>query len=172
MQITQVLSEEHQIILKALRVLLLECEKMESGKALDRLYFEKVVDFIKNYADTFHHAKEEDILFKAMLENLHGMHCNPIPVMLNEHEAGRNFVLGLEQGLRNNATLQILENARGYCYLLQSHIYKEDNVLYPMAEQALNNEQKERILALYTEQDTKFMLKSKLLQYENLLNEN
>ncbi len=55
-----------------------------------------------------------------MVEDLEGMHCNPIPVML-------------------------------YCQLLQNHIYKEDNVLYPMVEEALNDQQKLVVLTKYDE---------------------
>lgn len=147
--VTQILSDEHQNILKVIDAVLNECEEMEKGKELDISFFKKVIDFIKNYADKFHHAKEEDILFKAMLEEVENLHCNPIPVMLHEHESGREFVKAMENGLQINDKSQVIENAREYCYLLQEHIYKEDNILYAMAEQALNDEQKQKVLEKY-----------------------
>lgn len=140
--ITSVLSKEHQNILKVIDLVLDECNKIENGEKVKMDFFEKVILFIRNYADGYHHAKEEDILFKAMLENMENMHCNPIPVMLHEHDEGRNFVKGMIAALENNKQEELLDNARGYCYLLQNHIYKEDNVLYPMAEQALDDQQK------------------------------
>ncbi|QQS51264.1 MAG: hemerythrin domain-containing protein [Bacteroidota bacterium] len=158
--ITQILSDEHQTILKVIDAALQECEAIEKGKAIEAGFFQKVIDFIKNYADKFHHAKEEDILFKAMLENIEHLHCNPIPVMLHEHDEGREYVKGMELGLANSDTGQILENARGYCYLLQQHIYKEDNVLYPMAEEALSDEQKDAVNQKY--QKVELKLKSEM----------
>jgi len=149
--ITQVLSDEHQTILKVIDAALKECSEIEKGKALKVEFFQKIIDFIKNYADKFHHAKEEDILFTAMLENVGNMHCNPIPVMLHEHDEGREFVKGMEQGISENDTNKLIKNARGYCALLQNHIYKEDNVLYPMAEEALSDEQKEIVNQKYKE---------------------
>ncbi|MBR8536048.1 hemerythrin domain-containing protein [Carboxylicivirga sediminis] len=149
--ITQILSDEHQTILKVIDAVLKECTELESGKTLNIDFFKKTIDFIKNYADKFHHAKEEDILFKAMLENIENLHCNPIPVMLHEHDEGREFVKGMEQGILENNTEKIIENARGYGALLQNHIYKEDNVLYPMAEEALTDDQKDAVNKRYME---------------------
>ena len=149
MNITLILSEEHQNILKVIDGVLKECNEIERGKDLDKGYFAEVIDFIKNYADGYHHAKEEDILFKAMLENVENLHCNPIPVMLHEHDEGRQYIKNLEEGIANSDKEQILTNAKGYCFLLQNHIYKEDNVLYPMAEEALSEAQKELIQAKY-----------------------
>ncbi len=149
--ITQILSDEHQTILKVIDAALKECSEIEKGKALKVVFFQKAIDFIKNYADKFHHAKEEDILFTAMLENMENLHCNPIPVMLHEHDEGREFVKGMEQGIVENDTEKLIKNTRGYCELLQNHIYKEDNVLYPMAEEALSDEQKEIVNQKYQE---------------------
>lgn len=149
MNITQVLSEEHQNILKVIDGVLNECNEIEGGKDLEKSYFAEVIDFIKNYADAYHHAKEEDILFKAMLENVENMHCNPIPVMLHEHDEGRHYIKNLEEAIANTNKEQILSNSRGYCLLLRDHIYKEDNVLYPMAEEALSEKQKEEVQAKY-----------------------
>lgn len=147
--ITSVLSEEHQNILQVLKVVLNECERLETGTVVNDKFFKKVVGFIKNYADGFHHAKEENILFKAMLDNADCMHCNPIPVMLHEHDAGRHHVAAMEKALAEGNKDMLIENARGYCYLLENHIYKEDNVLYPMAEEAVSDNQKQQVIDQY-----------------------
>jgi len=163
--ITNELSLEHQNILKVIDAMLTECKQMENGKDLEKVFFEKAIDFIKNYADRYHHAKEEDILFKVMLENLENMHCNPIPVMLHEHETGRHYVKGMEEGLNENNKEKIIGNARGYGSLLQEHIYKEDNVLYPMAEEALNDQQKNMVLKKYEEVETGEFSKENIQKY-------
>ncbi len=147
--ITKGLSAEHQNILKVIDVVLNECEQLEKGKAIDVEFFRKIISFIKNYADGFHHVKEEEILFTAMLKEMDNMHCNPIPVMLHEHDAGREYVKGMEEALLQDNVYKLIENAGGYCFLLQNHIDKEDNVLYPMAEQALNDTQKKQVETLY-----------------------
>ena len=166
MNITMVLSEEHQNILKVIDGVLNECNEIEGGKDLEKGFFAEVIDFIKNYADAYHHAKEEDILFKAMLENVENMHCNPIPVMLHEHEEGRHYIKNLEEAIANSDQEQILTNARGYCLLLRDHIYKEDNVLYPMAEQALSEAQKEEVQAKYKQVKDRLFSAMDIQKYE------
>lgn len=163
--VTNELIAEHQNILKFIDAMLTECDQLEKGKETEKAFFIKAIDFIKNYADRYHHAKEEDILFKMMLENPGGMHCNPIPVMLHEHETGRHFVKGLEEGLNEDNKGKIIENARGYGYLLQDHIYKEDNILYPMAEEALSDQNKEMVLKKYKELETGEFSKESVQKY-------
>ena len=41
------------------------------------------------------------------------------------------------------------QNARGYCELLQEHIFREDNILYPMADEALKEEIQKDILGKF-----------------------
>lgn len=155
MKPTEILSQEHQKILKLIDVLLNECAAIESGKKLDKDFFEKVIDFIKNYADRFHHAKEENILFKELCKEGVLLHCNPVEQMLYEHDLGRNFVKGMEEGLNKNDKKKVVENARGYAQLLQEHIFKEDNVLYPMANSALNERIQKSILNQFKEAENK-----------------
>ncbi len=137
---TKELSNEHKNIIKVLDALDKECDALEGGKALDKEFFVKAVDFIRNYADKFHHAKEEDILFKELDHPDVVMHCDPRGQMLHEHDLGRKFVKGMETAITDGDKAGAVENGRGYAQLLRDHIYKEDNILYPMAEQALGEE--------------------------------
>lgn len=147
--ITNALSIEHQNILKVIDLVLNECAELNDGKEPKKVFFSEVINFIKNYADGYHHAKEEEILFKAMLQDQYGMHCNPIPVMLMEHDEGRNYVKGMENALLSGNKEELIENAKGYCFLLQQHIHKEDNILYPMAEDSVNELLKQEVIKQY-----------------------
>ncbi len=154
---TTILSEEHQNILRVIDALIKESNALESDKKLNRDFFNQAIDFIRNYADKFHHAKEEDILFKELSKDTVEMHCNPIEQMLYEHNLGRNFVKGIEQGLKENNQNKITENAKGYSQLLQERILKEDNILYPMADEVLNQRIQESILKKFKQaEDEKF----------------
>ncbi|MBI4439439.1 hemerythrin domain-containing protein [Candidatus Woesearchaeota archaeon] len=143
---TEMLSREHQNILKVTNALLRECSAIDSGKGVDRAFFEKALDFIKNYADKFHHMKEEDILFVELSKDGVQMHCGPMEQMVYEHNIGRGHVKGMEEGLGNGDKGKLISNARAYAQLLQEHIYKEDYILYPMADGALSDEMQKSIL--------------------------
>ena len=153
---SKILTEEHKNILKVIENMENEVNILEKGKEINKKFFEKAIDFIRNYADKFHHAKEENILFKEFDKAAEEgcAHCNPTKQMLSEHDEGRKFVKGIEQGVKENNKNKVIENARGYCMLLKEHIYKEDNILYPMADEALNENTKKSMLQKFNKINT------------------
>ena len=147
MEATDILSNEHQVILRVIAALECAAQKLESGQAVRPAFFLDAADFIKGFADGCHHQKEEGVLFKRMVENGMPKDSGPIAVMLSEHEQGRAFTRAMREAAillqagNNNAVPSVVKNARDYAALLKEHIYKEDNVLFPMAERVIPLEQ-------------------------------
>ncbi len=146
-EITKILSDEHKNILIVVEALSNKCKKL-SKEEIDREFFGDVIDFIKNYADKYHHAKEEDILFREFCREAEGgkVHCNPVEQMLYEHNLGREFVKQIEKGLKDSNKSEISEGAERYSQLIQEHIFKEDNILYPMTEEYLDENIQKKML--------------------------
>jgi len=141
--VTRVMVDEHKLILRMIALVEKNATLMEEGRFRNWQFFLDAVDFIRNYADRFHHAKEEDVLFTALVSNGMPEKQSPIEAMLMEHDQGRAHVRGMEE-----AALRALEgqagqipviaaHARGYSELLRGHIRKEDDILYPLAERVL-----------------------------------
>ena len=153
--ITQRLKDEHQLILRMLALLEEKARLTEEGSFHDYCFYLDGVDFIRNYADRFHHAKEEDILFEALIENGMPRANSPVAAMLMEHDLGREFVKGMEEAatraLNGEAGQDeaIVTNARGYLELLREHISKEDDILYPLAERVIPEEKRDGIVEGY-----------------------
>ena len=162
---TKILSDEHVLILKIADALNNECDAIENGKIIDGAFFEKAVDFIRNYADKFHHAKEEDILFKELCKEGVLTHCNPVEQMLYEHDTGRGFVKNMEKAVRESNKSKIIENARNYANLLKDHIFKEDNILYPMADQSLDKNKQKSVLDKFKDAENKRFAKGTKKKY-------
>ena len=59
---TDVLKAEHRVIERVLDA----AETMIDQPEIDRDFFEKAMDFFRNFADGCHHAKEEDLLFPGL----------------------------------------------------------------------------------------------------------
>jgi hemerythrin-like domain-containing protein len=142
---TQILMREHSLILQALSAMEKRIASLEAGAVPDRVFFEKAVEFLRTFADRGHHGKEEDILFKRMVEDLdYPRNAGPVAVLTGEHERGREFIRGISQavavlGRDPAATRRIIENGRGYIQLLRIHIEREDNVVFPMVDQFLDD---------------------------------
>jgi len=159
--VTSVMVAEHQLILRMIALVEHNTEQMEQGRFRDWQFFLDAIDFIRNYADRFHHAKEEDVLFVELIKNGMPEKNSPIEAMHMEHDQGRAFIRGLEvaaQKAMDGETGQlrvISANARGYASLLRGHIDKEDNILYPLAERVLPETVRTGMLAAYQQAETK-----------------
>lgn len=139
----QELMDDHQVILRMLGVLQGLCARLDKGGRVDFADLDAAIDFIKAFADHCHHGKEEDLLFPAMEGAGFPRDGGPIGVMLMEHARGREFVKALSNATarlkagESAAAKEVAGAARGYVELLVGHIHKEDNILYPMALDAL-----------------------------------
>jgi hemerythrin-like domain-containing protein len=113
---------------------------------------DQILEFIKTFADTCHHGKEEDILFVAMESAGIPRDSGPIGVMLKEHETGRSYVRNMSEAAGKYQAggsvhrSQFVENAKKYTDLLTQHIDKEDNILYPMADMQLSEEMQRELI--------------------------
>jgi hemerythrin-like domain-containing protein len=135
---------EHQVILRVLGSLRTYADQLENPEApRDRAPLARFARFFREFADHCHHGKEEDRLFVTMNQCGFPRQYGPLGVMLAEHEAGRAHVRALAELGHGNSLLsrpeigQVRSHALEFVPLLQSHIMKEDNVLYPMAQQAI-----------------------------------
>lgn len=96
--------------------------------------------FLRGYADGYHHAKEEDVLFRAMVDEGMSEDEPPIVLMLEQHGEARRLVGEIaeiaESGAEDLTEAEQRRFARvasDYVALLRTHIREEDEVVYPIA---------------------------------------
>jgi hemerythrin-like domain-containing protein len=106
------------------------------------------IDLIRSYADKYHHAKEEDILFKYFDEE-----ADIIKVMLQDHTHGRALVKEMLAALEKRDAKTIAANLMAYRELLTEHIRKEDEILYPWMDNQLSTRQVGELFAKFDEVD-------------------
>jgi hemerythrin-like domain-containing protein len=150
---TDILKQEHQLILMVLDAAEREARAIAGGAAVDPDRIASFVDFIRNFADHCHHAKEEDLLFVRMGEKGFPLQGGPIAVMLHEHELGRAHVKAVADNIAGAAAgveaarTVVVEHLAAYAALLRQHISKEDNILYPMADQVFSEQDQAALAA-------------------------
>lgn len=149
---TQNLENDHVYILRLTEIM----EHVTYDNEPDVNTLETIVDIIRNFADGIHHAKEEDIFFPFLANRGFSNSQGPVVVMLNEHQTGRNFVRGMSENISlyrngNKAALEkIYFYMRSYAQLLQSHISKENNILFRMADKVLSDKDQENLLSEFS----------------------
>lgn len=159
--ITKALVDEHILILRMITLLEHNAPRTANGTYSNWQFYLDGVDFIRNFADRFHHAKEEDVLFEALVTNGMPREHSPVAAMLMEHDQGRAYVKAMEsaaseaQAGKAGHERIIAENALAYAELLREHIGKEDGVLYPLAERVIPDTMRDDIIAGYAAAETR-----------------
>ncbi len=147
----EMMMQEHELIVGVLASLRAMAETLATGGSAPRQDVADFGRFFRDFADKCHHGKEEDRLFAKMVEAGFPQDSGPIAVMLAEHDAGRQEVRGLINIGRGTGPLteadraSVIDGATQFVPLLFAHIQKENNILYPMAQNSIPAEELERL---------------------------
>ena len=146
------LVEEHAVIKRVIALIPAVSSRLSAGLSdIDRRTITEIIDFVRNFADRFHHAKEEDLLFKYLDEQ-----SDILKAMVSEHEIGRGHIRATEDALGRNDAAEAGTRLAAYGALLTEHIRKEDEILYPWMDRELRDAQIGQLFARFREVDERF----------------
>lgn len=145
MKATQQLKDEHEAILMMLKVMEKMAQQLKQGQKGAEKDMPAVVDFLRGFADRCHHGKEEEILFPAMEGAGIPRNGGPIGVMLHEHDAGRSLIKDMSAATSDFDPEKLAQSMQDYIELLRTHIHKENEILFKMADQHIPSQQQEDI---------------------------
>jgi len=160
MKATEILVHEHELILRGVAVLERMGRRANAGQDVPAGDARSIIEFIRKFADGCHHAKEEGVLFPAMIAAGIPAQGGPVAVMLGEHDQGRAAVKAMDQavagfGSNPGAPEAFASAAFAYSTLLTSHISKENNVLFRMADQIIPASKDAEMVAAYDEHEAR-----------------
>jgi hemerythrin-like domain-containing protein len=139
------LRHEHEVILQALALLERIGDRLAAGEPLSESTLTDLVQFLQTFADRCHHGKEEGQLFPAMRAKGAG---DVLGVFLEEHEEGRRYLRILAS---DASPAERAAAARRYAAMLQGHIERENEVLFPMADGLFTAEEHGALARAYEE---------------------
>ena len=155
MEPTAVLRHEHELVCRALAGADALAESARSTGSIDVPAARSFIEFSRGFTDGCHHTKEERELFPLLISRDPSVAAGPVAVMLQEHEGGRERIRRLEVALDavekgdGGAGPAAAENLSAYAALLRSHIAKENNVLFPLAERLLSDDDRRELGAAF-----------------------
>jgi hemerythrin-like domain-containing protein len=158
-QATQILRQEHEVILGVLDATEKTASTLEAGSDVPAEVLQETVEFLRKFADTQHHGKEEDHLFPKLRQSM-PMAGGPVSMMLMEHQIGRSHIARMADAAKSYADgnraagAEWADAALDYAALLREHIYKENNILFAMAEQVLTQDEQEQLASAFSGVDT------------------
>lgn len=152
------LVHEHEMIERAMAVLHQNLEKVQHGKC-QPTQLTRALDFLLEFGDKVHNRKEEDYLFPFMNEKGIPTQGGPIGVMLMEHQAERDL---LERMMQTVPKLQVMDEEQmeqfvregmEYLRIRAEHIWKENDVLYPMGRKVISDNEGQSLVNRFREVD-------------------
>lgn len=144
---------EHELIERSMAVLKQCLEAIELSVEVNTVQLGRAIDFLLQFGDKIHNAKEEQCLFPLMGSRGIPVQGGPLGVMLQEHEAERGLLTRMQgvlpgfAGLSFSERLQFKEEGMEYLKVRAEHIWKENDVLYPMGRRVLSEEDNAALLA-------------------------
>ncbi len=135
---------EHEMIERGMAVLKSCLEAVEDG-SYDRIKMSRSIDFLLEFGDKMHNKKEEDLLFPLMEKRGIPVAGGPIGVMLQEHEAERALLKKMLSQVPDLAQAPAHVRTRfkneglDYLKIRADHIWKENDVLYPMGRRVFQD---------------------------------
>ncbi|MBK8794336.1 MAG: hemerythrin domain-containing protein [Holophaga sp.] len=125
---------EHTFILRVIALLprLIHALRQDFESALPLAI--RTLEFVRTYADRYHHAKEEDILFRFFEQG-----SDILGVMLQDHQDGRAHISAVAAALAARQIEDVEAHLLAYGELLKSHIQREDTILYPWMDRTLTD---------------------------------
>ena len=156
------LVDEHVLIKRWLALIPAVAKNLDVESEDGRRLILDGIDMIRSYADKFHHAKEEDILFKYFDEN-----SDILKVMHEDHTLARSLVKEMLDALEKKDRQALGKSLMAYRELLTEHIRKEDEILYPWMDSQLSTHQVGELFSKFGEANQQLGVPAD--KYENLI---
>ena len=147
------LMTEHRLIERMIKLMDKELQRIKQENKADPDFIEIAADFLKSYADRFHHGKEEYILFRDLAKKkISEEHARIMDELIKEHMLGRNNVKKLidakEAYVKGNevALNEIIKNMEILVKFYPTHIEKEDKQFFVPCTEYLTGQEKDSML--------------------------
>lgn len=157
MSAIEILVDEHRLISRMVNVLTVLHKRLESEDHADVNVLTEVVDFFRMFVDRNHHAKEEDALFPTLERCAVNPEGCTIQSLKSEHEQARILTTTLTDAIGKyktgdpTAKSKIYTTIRNSIELYSDHIWRENILLFPMAEKALQESELSYVTRRYAE---------------------
>ncbi len=149
----QVLFDEHNMIKSVIGA----AENIPALIGVNDAQYEKTVrqllDFFRNYADKYHHHKEELILFPEMNKKNELLEAGVIAEMLENHADFRQMLKSVEDFLDKKDYRHVHQQLQLYFEALLDHIAVEDDEVFQVAESLFSENELENIFFRFQDCD-------------------
>lgn len=163
-----VMYNEHDVIVKAEKVIKNLANTWENNPEEYAEKVKKLVEFFREYADGYHHRKEEEVLFPAVHDHPDFVLQEIIEEFENHHEDFREYAAEIIESLNDNDYTRSYKILKQYIGDLLDHIAAENDELFVLAENLMDENQLETIYFKFKDIDME-LGESRKIDFENLI---
>ena len=148
---TQQLKNDHRVIQQVVAGMSAVAELLDSGKEVDPSVLADLVQFLRVFADQCHHEKEEQHLFPLLATKANVSTRRELESLEREHRSAKQLVGQLAKVaavyVHNPAIVRyrVIDLLQRLAELYPAHIWKEDFLLFPLAQQTLSTTEQETL---------------------------
>ncbi len=149
---TEALEREHKTIQKVVAVMAQLVEQLEMRHAVKPDILRDLLQFMRVFSDQCHHGKEESYFFPYLeSKGVPPTGC-PLAALKGEHAKSRQLLNDLNSATSayisepEKGRLTLVQVLQSLVSLYPAHIWKEDYLLFPMAEKILSPRDHELLL--------------------------
>jgi len=157
------LSRDHRTIIKALDLLRYSALRSEDATEPVIREYCRLIDFLKTFAGVCHFAKEERALFPKLMETEIQTDERMVAVMESEHDQARHLIEQMELAVASHHPREFSFYAQKYSEHVESHIAKEENLVFARASRILSPADDEALIVRFDEIESKIALRRDLL---------
>jgi len=147
---TENLTKEHIDIKELLNIMTKIADQIKSHDVFYTQDVEDIIDFLRFFIEKSHHRKEEIFYPELVLAGI-PKENESISIMLYEHVLAKNYLNEICNCVENCkigndfSGEMLADSLMKYVVLLNGHIKKEENLIFPMADKELSKEKQNEI---------------------------
>lgn len=149
---TQILEEEHHLIQKVVGAIAAMADRVYEGQVVEKKTLVNIVDFMRIFVEKCHHEKEDVHLFPLLVTKGVPVVGCPIGVLSHEHQTSRKLTADLggavESYMKDPSGMGrfLVPALRSVVALYPGHIWKENYLLFPMADKLLSDQEQQGLV--------------------------
>jgi CBS domain-containing protein len=148
----ETLREEHASIREVLVVLAAVADRLERGGNVSTRLLDTALDFVAAFLERSHRVKEEQALFPLLARRGLAPDAEPLAELRGDHDACRGLLRTLRGTLAGREPApreQVVADLREFTVLLEAHLGREEELLFPLAGRSLSADDQGELLAAF-----------------------
>ena len=173
---TENLIKEHKEINELLEIMSKIAAKIKSKDVFYPTDVEEIIDYLIIIIDKSHHGKEDEVFYPELISTGISKEAEPLSLINYEHTLAKRYLKEISScvvncKIGNDFSGELLaDSLTNYVVVIQNHIKREEEFVFPIANEVLSTEKQNEILQRFEHIDQQNITHSFLDRFNKLVN--